>query len=198
VLVPAQDAPLVDAWSRLGFGQQHAVGVRELPEDAAFPDGVREANQDDLDSLVALAPLLADHQALAPVFGPGRRGSLDDEDELRKDILEELALDDVANLVAEQDGRIVANFYVVGVERSSLTTLERSPGSAYLAWAVTLPEARGTGAGVALTQASFAWARSQGYDVMVTDWRVTNLLSSRFWPARGFRTTFLRLYRSIP
>jgi hypothetical protein len=33
---------------------------------------------------------------------------------------------------------------------------------------------------------------------MLTDWRVTNLLASRFWPRRGFRTTFLRLYRSIP
>jgi hypothetical protein len=33
---------------------------------------------------------------------------------------------------------------------------------------------------------------------MVTDWRETNLLSSRFWPARGFRPFFLRLYRSIP
>jgi hypothetical protein len=27
---------------------------------------------------------------------------------------------------------------------------------------------------------------------------VTNLLASRFWPKRGFRTAFLRLYRSIP
>jgi hypothetical protein len=27
---------------------------------------------------------------------------------------------------------------------------------------------------------------------------VTNLLASRFWPRRGFRTTFLRVYRSIP
>jgi hypothetical protein len=33
---------------------------------------------------------------------------------------------------------------------------------------------------------------------MVTDWRETNLLSSRFWPGRGFRRSFLRLYRSIP
>jgi hypothetical protein len=33
---------------------------------------------------------------------------------------------------------------------------------------------------------------------MVTDWRVTNLLASRFWPRRGFRTSFVRLYRSIP
>jgi hypothetical protein len=33
---------------------------------------------------------------------------------------------------------------------------------------------------------------------MVTDWRVTNLLASRFWPRRGFRASVLRLYRSIP
>ncbi len=58
-------------------------------------------------------------------------------------------------------------------------------------------EKRGSGAGLALTAASFAWARGRGYPAMVTDRRVTNLLSSRFWPKRGFRTTFL-LYRSIP
>jgi hypothetical protein len=57
---------------------------------------------------------------------------------------------------------------------------------------------RGSGAGVALTHASFAWAKERGYETMVTDWRVTNLLSSRFWPKRGFRPTFFRLYRSIP
>ena len=33
---------------------------------------------------------------------------------------------------------------------------------------------------------------------MTTDWRMTNLLASRYWPRRGFRETFLRLYRSIP
>jgi hypothetical protein len=33
---------------------------------------------------------------------------------------------------------------------------------------------------------------------MTTDWRVTNLWASRFWPRRGFRVAFLRLYRSIP
>ena len=63
---------------------------------------------------------------------------------------------------------------------------------------MTRPEARGSGAGVALTEACFAWARRRGYETMVSDWRVTNLLASRFWPRRGFRTSFLRLYRSIP
>ena len=77
-------------------------------------------------------------------------------------------------------------------------SLARVDGAVLLTWAVTRPEVRGSGAGVALTEGSFAWAREHGYEVMVTDWRVTNLLSSRFWPRRGFRETFLRLYRSIP
>jgi hypothetical protein len=33
---------------------------------------------------------------------------------------------------------------------------------------------------------------------MVVDWRSANLLASRFWPRRGFRASFLGLYRSIP
>jgi hypothetical protein len=33
---------------------------------------------------------------------------------------------------------------------------------------------------------------------MTTDRRCNNLLSSRYWPARGFRPTFMRLYRAVP
>ena len=55
-----------------------------------------------------------------------------------------------------------------------------------------------SGIGVALTDASLAAAAEDGYTAMVTDWRVTNLLASRFWPTRGFRPAFYRLYRSIP
>ena len=41
------------------------------------------------------------------------------------------------------------------------------------------------------------WARERDYRTMLTDWRVTNLLSSRFWPRRGFHPSFLRLHRLI-
>jgi GNAT superfamily N-acetyltransferase len=101
--------------------------------------------------------------------------------------------------VAEQNGRIVGAFQLAPVVLSSTHAgLARPEGAVLLSWAATRPEVRGTGAGVALTEASFAWARQRGYETMVTDWRETNLLSSRFWPKRGFRRTFLRLYRSIP
>jgi GNAT superfamily N-acetyltransferase len=197
VIVPATDAPLVDAWFRLGFGQQHALGIREVPDDTPWPEGVREATEADLEVLMQLDPLLPDHQARSPVFGRGR--PQEPEEELRQELLEGLASPHSVDLLAEVDGRVVGGFYVTTVEDSPMHAgLARPPGAAFLAWAATRPEVRGSGAGLALTQAALAWARSRGHDLIVTDWRMTNLLSARFWPARGFRTTFLRLYRSIP
>lgn len=196
VLVPAADRTLLDAWSRVGFGQQHAYGIQTVPE-GSWPEGVRLATEADVDALLDLDPLLSDHQAQSPVFARGL--PKESREELRAELLADLAKEEIGDLVVERDGRIVGAFQLVPVELSSVhSSLARPPGAALLGWAATDPAVRGTGAGVALTEAAFAWARGRGHETMVTDWRVTNLLSSRFWPARGFRTTFLRLYRHIP
>jgi ribosomal protein S18 acetylase RimI-like enzyme len=195
-MAPASDEQLVQAWSRLSFGQQHAFGLREVPA-ASWPEGIRHATTADVDVLVELDPLLQDHQRTSPVFSGGFHAG--PEEELRAEILEDLAKEEVGDLLAERDGRVVGSFQIVPVELSSVHAgLARPDGAALVSWAATRPDVRGSGAGLALTQAAFAWARGRGYKTMVTDWRVTNLLSSRFWPARGFRETFLRLYRHIP
>jgi GNAT superfamily N-acetyltransferase len=195
-LVPASDPALVEAWSRVGFGQQHAHGIREVPE-SSWPEGVRLAEERDLDALVELAPLLPDHQSASPVFGGGLPQETDEE--LRAELLEDLGKDEIGDLVAEYGGRIVGALQIVPIELSSSHSgLGRPDGAALLSWAATFPDVRGSGAGLALTEAAFAWARGRGHQTIVADWRVTNLLASRFWPARGFRPTFLRLYRHIP
>jgi ribosomal protein S18 acetylase RimI-like enzyme len=195
VVAPATDAPLLDAWYRLSFGRQHALGVREIP-DVDWPAGVRLAEARDLDAIIEIAPVLPDHQDQSPVFGVVPR---DTEEELRQEISEDLQNEELANFVAEVDGRVVGNLVIAPTEVSSTHAgPARVPGAAFLAYAATKPEVRGLGTGVALTNAGFAWARERGYEAMVTDWRETNLLASRFWPKRGFRRTFLRLYRSIP
>ena len=56
-----------------------------------------------------------------------------------------------------------------------------------LAFAATRPEVRGSGAGLTLTAFALQWAHDHGYESITTDWRMVNLLSSRFWPRRGFR-----------
>ena len=98
-----------------------------------------------------------------------------------------------AYFVAELDGRVVGHLLLEPEEPD----LARPPGSIYLAVAATLPEARGLGAGVALTDAALAWAADAGYTTVQTDWRVANLESSRFWPRRGFRETFYRIARRV-
>ena len=198
VLVPA-DAALVDAWFHVGFGLQHVHAVRKLGDE--FPDiraeiQVGPAEERDVDDLIEIAPLIQDLQARSPVFG---YMPAEDPDELRAEIFDDIARSETGCLVAEVSDRVVGNFVIVPVERTrSLVGLGRPDGAAHLGFAATRPEIRGTGVGLALTEASFRWAREQGYAAMVTDWRATNLLSSRFWPRRGFRPTFYRLYRSIP
>lgn len=195
-VAPASDGPLLEAWYRLSFGQQQALAIREVPH-AAMPENVRLAQERDVEALVELGPLLPDHQGASPVFSRWR--TLETEEELRQEVIDDLANPELGLLVAEVDGRIAGSFELAPTTLSSMHAgLARVDGAVLLAWAVTRPEVRGSGAGVALTEASFAWARERGYETMVTDWRVTNLLSSRFWPRRGFRETFLRLYRSIP
>jgi len=197
-VVPATDPDLVDAWFRLGFGHQHAYGITELP-DVEWPAGVRELEERDFDAVIALEPQLQDHQRETPVFSGLPLPEENHDEELREELREEVATPTIGSLVAEQDGRIVGNLVVCPLERSQGVHygLARPEHMSFLAFGLTDTSIRGSGVGVALTQAGFAWAREQGYQAMVTDWRVTNLLASRFWTARVFRPTFFRLHRLI-
>jgi ribosomal protein S18 acetylase RimI-like enzyme len=198
-LVPANDSGLVDAWFRLGFGQQHAHGLQAVvPRDVTLPAGIeiRQPREAEIEELIEVDLALPAHQSRSPVFSTIGRPT---REELREEWASTLADDEEHVLVAYQDGKPVAVWSVLSAEGSSQHRgLGRPERAAFLGFASTLPEFRGSGLGLALTDASFNWAAENGYDVMVTDWRVTNLLSSRFWPKRGFRPVFLRLYRSIP
>jgi len=194
-LVPATDPGLIDAWFRLGFGQQQGLAIRKVPpEEVPVPDGVtvRRAGPDDIDAVLPL-DILGTYQAGSPIFGPAM------PPEPRAEVEEELVDEDSPIFMAELDGRPVGLASAAPVSYSSLHGgLARPEDAGILGYAAVLPEARGSGAGLALTEAVYAWCRGRGYATVVVDWRVTNLLASRFWPSRGFRPTFLRLYRSIP
>jgi len=197
VLVPATDAALVDAWFRLGFGQQQAHAVQELAAGSPVDEfEIREPTEADIDQLIEVDLALPRHQRASPVFS---EISLPTPELIRDEWHKTLAGDEETVLIGFVEGRPVACWSTSDASLSrhydGLMLPERASN---LAFAATVPEARGSGVGVALTAAVMARAHEEGYESMVTDWRVTNLLASRFWPRRGFRPTFLRLYRSIP
>lgn len=194
VHAPASDDAAVDAWFRLAFGRQLTFGTRETASEtsAARDVTVRVAEQHDLPSAVALGQELYAHQRLAPSFS-GRVSVSDDE---YREWWESTEGDPAfTHFVAERGRQMIGHLLLY---RRPPDDLRIAGDSIDLSHAVTLRDARGTGAGSALTAHALTWANEQGYKSMTVDWREVNLLASRFWPRRGFRPAFFRLYRHIP
>ena len=193
VFVPSHDEQLVDAWFRLGFGGSATLSMRETGPEAAFEADVeiRRGTPDDFGEAARLEREMSAAMQPSPSFSELRLQSLEEiEGEWRED-------DDPEKyelFVAEREGRIVG--HILLYRRPHDLRVPRD--SIDLAQASTEPEARGTGVGRALTAHVIRWAHEHEYPVMTTDWRLTNLWASRFWPRRGFRVAFMRLYRSIP
>jgi GNAT superfamily N-acetyltransferase len=192
--VPASEPELVDAWFRLAFGCQAVWAVREVESADAIEFGgvIRPAARDDAAALIELDQLLFAHQAVTPSFSglvPATREELQAEiDEIWDD-------DTYIPFVAETDAGVVGT---LGLYRRPEGDLRVPAHNIDLAFAATRDEVRGSGVGRALTAFAFTWAHEHGFHSMTVDWRSVNLLSSRFWPRRGFRPQYLRLYRAVP
>jgi ribosomal protein S18 acetylase RimI-like enzyme len=198
VLVPAQDRELVDAWFRLGFGQQHAHGIRRVPQHPSrLPERVtvRQAVRSDIPMLARLDLALPEHQGQSPVFSAG---SMPTPAEAEAEWEEDFDDDAYTTFVAEVDGHVVGSTITCALDKSpSYIGPVRADNAGFLGFAAVLPQSRGLGAGRALGEAVMAWSRDRGFDSVVADWRTTNLLSSRTWEALGFEPYFLRLHRLI-
>jgi GNAT superfamily N-acetyltransferase len=191
--VPAMEE-LVAPWHRLSFGTSAALAAR--PADRQEPSTsdvtVRLSTPADIRAAAGLDRLLYQHLETAPSFSGLKVQDLDwFVDDWRT------TWDDpkFTHFIAERAGRPVGHLLLYRRPAGDLRVPEASID---LADAATLPEVRGSGVGLALTAYAIEWARASGYRTIITDWRMTNLAASRFWPARGFRPTFYRLYRSIP
>ena len=159
---------------------------------AVVPAGVdvRPGTEDDLAEIVPLAPVIGRHQVASPVFA---RVGAEFFDQLEESHREELADPEAHYLVARVDGAAVGfAIWYDGIDGPFMAS-----SYAELSVAAVSEEARGRGVGLALTAATIDAARAQGVSRLATDWRTTNLLSSRFWPARGFQVVGWRMSRSI-
>jgi GNAT superfamily N-acetyltransferase len=193
--VPATSRDLVDAWFRLGFGCQAVWAVREvepLPR-VEFEGSIRLATEEDAEPIADLDDALHAHQQASPSFSevtplPRR--------ERIREAIDLLGRPETYTIFAAERGRRVVGVLVLYRRpEGDLRVPERNID---LSFAATRDDVRGTGVGLALTAHAFNWACERGFRSMTVDWRSVNLLSSRFWPRRGFRPQYLRLYRAVP
>jgi GNAT superfamily N-acetyltransferase len=192
VYLPASETEQIDAWFRLSFGASAAMAAREIgPESFESEVAIRYGAPDDLEDAARLDRAMAESMEPAPSFSSLELPSQEAAVEEWRNTWDE---EHFIHFVAELEGRVVGHLLLY----TGRTGLRIPKSSIDLAAASTEPKARGAGVGRALTAHAMTWAHEAGYRVMTTDWRMPNLLASRFWPKRGFRPTFLRMYRAIP
>jgi GNAT superfamily N-acetyltransferase len=192
VFVPTHDGELVDAWFRLSFGASAYLALRKSGPEEPFDAQVdiRPGTPDDFGEAARLELEMSGAMVPSPSFSDvGLQPYEEVLAEWRAEDSDEFLL-----FVAERDGRVVGHILLY----RRPPDLRVPENSIDLAQASTEPAARGTGVGRALTAHVIRWAHENGHPVMTTDWRITNLWASRFWPKRGFRPAFVRLHRSIP
>jgi GNAT superfamily N-acetyltransferase len=188
VIVPAEE-PVLWAWLGVAFAIEQVIAERPLDDvsEPRTPDGftIRRGGPDDLDAAARLAPLITEHQIGAPVWSGLKRPS---DERFRENWREALADPAATWFLAERDDGQPLGGLLLWADPGEPISLDV---------AATLPESRGLGVGIALTEHACWWARERGYDRMKADWRIANLLASRFWPKRGFRPTAYRLLRYV-
>jgi ribosomal protein S18 acetylase RimI-like enzyme len=184
----AADGPLPQLFFALGFGQEqvHASAPVRAEEPSALPAAaIRRARPTDIELLLDVVGAIGEHQAGPPVWSglpaPQR-------EELRAEWVEFLEDETAVILIAEREGTALGYAAFYAGDR---------PGVAHLPVAATRPDARGAGLGTALAEHALHEAHLAGFETVELDWRSANLLASRFWPKRGFRTTHLRVRRDV-
>jgi GNAT superfamily N-acetyltransferase len=194
---------LVDAWFRLAFGLQHVHAVREPVPAAPAPRPplvVRPAERADVPVLGAIDVALPAHQARSPVLSGAAVPTVEEQTTDWEDTFGDPRFPTWVAEVPGPDGAPQVVGAAVGCALTQSRThegLALLPDAGFLGFAAVLPGARGLGAGRALGEQVLAWSGEAGYACCVTDWRATNLLSSRAWPRLGFRDTFWRLHRTV-
>ncbi|MFP3390975.1 GNAT family N-acetyltransferase [Brevibacillus sp. SIMBA_040] len=198
-MVPAGNPDLLQTWFCLGFGHEQVHGLLSLKQfqpsaSSLRVDGVelRLATPEDREAFADVSPLIRTYQAKSPVFGV----ALPEDAHKIRDGYSGLVDDPQVDLwIAKKGGEIISFQAYFPADPDPITMTPEH--CIELGVAGTQPEYRGSGINFALTTRGLAHAKEKGYHYCITDWRMTNLQSSRYWPRQGFVPIVYRLSRLI-
>ncbi|WP_042474757.1 GNAT family N-acetyltransferase [Bacillus ndiopicus] len=194
MLIPLGNQVYYDACQRLSFFIQQVHGVMSMADYQPFENvsdaEVRVAHKMDSTTLGKMSSIIQSYQNAAPTFEPvlpeavleikaGYEGIVEGNDE--------------TCLIAIKDMKELG-FQVYYPSMSNLMTPDNS---VELSVAGTYDVQMGKGIGKKLMNEGYRLMKEKGYSTMVTDWRITNLASSTFWPKCGFKPVAYRMVRYI-
>ena len=180
------DATVATAWAALGFEPflVLAAAALPLPSPTTPPADVRvrQATDDDLETVVQLMRALRQHHA-APPIGLPPPTAIDDRDHV--DQRRMLADPRTGCWLAFLDDRAVG-LLTLRPPGTAIAPLHLPPATIHVVDAVTLAAARGRGVGTVLCAEALGWAHVIGYRHAALHVHAANRTAQRFWEARRF------------
>ncbi|WP_442597839.1 GNAT family N-acetyltransferase [Neobacillus sp. D3-1R] len=193
-IAPMANFTYVDAFQRLSFGFEQVQGVLDIesyqPFNLQSNIKTRMANLEDREVIGSMADIISSYQNESPVYAvalpeyimeirDGYRQIVDDEDAFI--------------VLAEQNGEPIG-FQAYWTIDSHLAVPEHA---IELSVAGTFPHTSGKGIGKTLMDEAIRVLKEKNIKYIMTDWRMTNLSSSVFWPKCGFQPFYHRMHRII-
>lgn len=194
ILIPLGNRVYLEALQHLSFFIQQVHAVMDLAQYKPFALSsdvqVRIADKTDREKMGRLSGIIQAYQNAAPTFEPVLSEAAADIKAGYEGLVEDT---DVTILLAERDGKELG-FHLYGDAAPGLMSPD---GGAELCVAGTYPSHMGSGIGKKLMNEGCALMGARGFRHLATDWRITNLASSTFWPKCGFLPIAYRMVRHI-
>lgn len=193
-IIPLGNQMYYDAYQRLSFFIQQVHGVMNMEDYNPFENvsdaEIRVANKMDSEMMGKMSSIIQSYHNSAPTFEPALPEVVLDMKAAYKSIVEE---NDEMFLIAIKDMKELG-FQEYCPITSDLMTPDNG---VELGIAGTYYSQMGRGVGKKLMNEGCRIMKEKGYNSMITDWRITNLASSTFWPKCGFKPVAYRMVRYI-
>ncbi|WP_102272290.1 GNAT family N-acetyltransferase [Cytobacillus massiliigabonensis] len=193
-IIPLGNQVYFDACQRLSFSIQQVHGVMNIEDYKPFKivsdAEIRAGNKMDSEMMGKMSSIIQSYHNSAPVFEPALPEVVLNIKEGYKRIIEG---NDETCLIAIKDMKELG-FQVYFPITSDLMTPDNG---VELSIAGTYYTQMGRGVGKKLMNEGWRMMKEKGYNSITTDWRITNLASSTFWPKCGFKPVAYRMVRHI-
>lgn len=196
VIVPSARAQVVDAWLHLSFAYEQVYGIKPFDKkltSVGTSFTTRMANERDKMHLSSVSSLIMAYQSTSPTYAV----ALPEMYKVIEEGYQGLVSDDDARVLLAFDGKELAGFTCGFLEKDNTSNMLLPYKGMELGVQATYGMYQGKGVGQALVNALFNLSMDEGYENSLTDWRISNLTSSVFWPKCGYEVVAYRMVRNI-
>jgi len=191
------DPESLKPWENLVFAREQIYALREItnsqPVEMPKDLEIRRATASDADIFRRFSTIILGTQSQSPSFAPAHSAHVE---KMREGYAGVPVDADAISWLALVDGEPVGFIAFFPPEKEGFELM--IPEDAIeLTISGTLSEVQAQGVGTALVEHALRELSRRGFKYCMADWHVPNLLSSRFWPKRGFTPVVYRMKRVI-